>query len=260
MFFKIIKKLKTVPAVRTMTKKLKGSNKLMGALKKMSKPKKRVSLRSVDEKLDAINFKLDLLMDYYFDPAKARKAFGERAKRQKITLDMAIEFKRICDKYGITYWLDYGSLLGAKRHGGFIPWDEDIDVSMLFSDIKSNADKIESELSPDYKFRLNGDEYAQIFHKSGLYLDIYGYEQNGDRLKMKLFTFLSPEDMRSVPASIILPTSEIEFEGIKFKAPADVDTYLRGRFGDYEVLPKSRNPYSNENIGKRIIFYPDEKL
>ena len=115
MFFKIIKKLKTVPAVRTMTKKLKGSNKLMGALKKMSKPKKRVSLRSVDEKLDAINFKLDLLMDYYFDPAKARKAFGERAKRQKIMLDMALEFKRICDKYGITYWLDYGSLLGAKR-------------------------------------------------------------------------------------------------------------------------------------------------
>ena len=115
-------------------------------------------------------------------------------------------------------------------------------------------------LGPDYKLRLNGEEYAQIFHKSGLYVDIYGYEKNGDRLKMKLFTFLSPDDMRSVPESIILPTSGIEFEGIEFKAPADVDTYLRARYGDYETLPKSRNPYADCRIGKRIIFYPDEKI
>lgn len=54
----------------------------------------------------------------------------ERKKLWGVILDLVVEFDRVCRKHSIRYYLDGGSLLGAIRHGGFIPWDDDIDVAM----------------------------------------------------------------------------------------------------------------------------------
>ena len=51
-------------------------------------------------------------------------------KMQLIQLEMLTEFDRICRKYEIEYFIIAGTLLGAVRHGGFIPWDDDVDVAM----------------------------------------------------------------------------------------------------------------------------------
>ncbi|WP_455672676.1 LicD family protein [Phocaeicola sp.] len=61
-------------------------------------------------------------------------------------LSILEEIDRICQKHRLTYWLDGGTLLGAMRHGGFIPWDDDIDLGMTLEDLQKFIEIAPSEL------------------------------------------------------------------------------------------------------------------
>jgi len=76
-------------------------------------------------------------------------------KAQLIMLDMLIEFDAICKKHQLQYWLDSGTLLGAVRHQGFIPWDDDIDISMPVEDYNKFLKIAESELSSEIFFQTS---------------------------------------------------------------------------------------------------------
>lgn len=57
-------------------------------------------------------------------------------KMQLRMLDMLKYIDKICREHNIKYWLSSGTCLGAVRHGGFIPWDDDCDIELLRKDYK----------------------------------------------------------------------------------------------------------------------------
>ena len=67
----------------------------------------------------------------------------------KIQYDMLVELDQICRKHGLTYYLAYGTCLGAVRHKGFIPWDHDVDVLMSYQD-SVELEKYQDEFSDNY--------------------------------------------------------------------------------------------------------------
>ena len=89
-------------------------------------------------------------------PAQVRKS-------QLLASKMLFEFERICKKYGLRYYVAAGSLLGAARHGGPIPWDDDVDVTMPRPDYDRFLQVVQNELPDDME--LPQSNYPYLFHR-----------------------------------------------------------------------------------------------
>ena len=263
MFSRFFNYLGSNALVRKLVSKMNLGPKTLSKLATLAKPRKSKAamIGEMHSQIEDLNFKMNLLMDYYIDPASARKASGRRALEQANMLSLICEFDRVCKKLGVQYWLDFGTLLGAKRHAGFVPWDEDADCGMLYGELEKNLENFKAETSPEFEFcahKRNGELiYAGLNSKDRSfesYLDIYAYLDLGDRLKLKLNSFKVAYMNYEIPKSIILPTSEILFEGKQLSAPADVDSYLRGRYGNYHVLPKRAHTYLHNWDAREKFF------
>ncbi|MBR5422093.1 MAG: LicD family protein [Lachnospiraceae bacterium] len=96
----------------------------------------------------------------------SREGFYIRPMVQRVwdvQLDMLKEIDRVCRKYGIRWYVDWGTLLGTVRHKGYIPWDDDLDISMMrldFERFKKNAMK---ELPQEYVCQIDrGNELKDL--------------------------------------------------------------------------------------------------
>ncbi len=74
------------------------------------------------------------------------------------------EFARICELHGLRYYAIYGTALGAIRHRGFIPWDDDLDVAMPRTDYNKFVKIVSGELTGNIKFLRGGESFYAPVH------------------------------------------------------------------------------------------------
>lgn len=96
-------------------------------------------------------FFLDEVLDGFYVPGLMKRAWAAE-------LQLLSFLDEVCKKKGISYFLDYGSLIGAVRHKGFIPWDDDIDISMYRKDFRVLEACIEEELPDGVAFYYAGKD------------------------------------------------------------------------------------------------------
>ena len=86
----------------------------------------------------------DEVRDGFYVPGMVKRAWAAQ-------LEVLEDVDRVCKKHGIRYFADWGTLLGAVRHGGFIPWDDDLDICMKRQDYTRFLEIAPKELPAEYK-------------------------------------------------------------------------------------------------------------
>jgi len=163
-------------------------------------------------------------------------------------------FDSICRKHGFKYWCLGGTLIGAIRHEGWIPWDGDIDVGMLKDDYIQFKTIIQSEL-PDtmwfqsqetdkyYKGNIpkirylnsNYKDYKSTQWHNGLQLDIFVFDNNSKEIYGKHPVAGIPDKNRR-PISDILPLKELKFEDLSVYVPNKYKMISKEIWGDYPPM------------------------
>jgi lipopolysaccharide cholinephosphotransferase len=116
------------------------------------------------------------------------KAKGQLRKIQLANLRLLLELDKVCKANGLKYWLDGGTQIGAVRHKGYIPWDDDIDCGMLREDYdkiikafeKSSSDP---DIYADY-FRGRVECFIKVKHRKNphIFVDIFPFDMYDRKL------------------------------------------------------------------------------
>jgi len=131
---------------------------------------------------------------------------------QSVLLEMLKDVNQVCKKHDIPYFLNGGSALGAYRHQGFIPWDDDVDIAMMDDDYNRLVNVIQDELYKDYA--IDAYEFKKCYNvcipamkirkkntyveeantllknkcseSDGLFIDVFVYSHLSDRMIVDL--------------------------------------------------------------------------
>lgn len=193
--------------------------------------------------------------------------FDRFKEYQSLMLDVLADFHRVCMKNGIQYFLAYGSLLGAVRDGGQIPWDYDIDTWVHFEDKDRLFCALEKDLCKDYYFvchYFNNSAYHRIlritpkgYNSEILHVDVFwlsGASEDSEinRRQQKITTIIRKVsfykycDMRFIGK----PDSVLQIYYIKLKKLLShfvPDSILDVIYDKYASIPSRKSKMIKDN-------------
>ena len=106
-----------------------------------------------------VDFFKDEVRHGFYIPTAIKQAWAAE-------LSVLSEIDKVCRKHDIKYFADWGTLLGTVRHGGFIPWDDDLDICMMRKDYQKFLAIAKAELPEEfdiYNFKTKEDHWLFFF-------------------------------------------------------------------------------------------------
>lgn len=163
----------------------------------------------------------------------------ERKKLWAVILDMTLEVDRVCKKHNLTYFLWSGSMLGAVRHHGVIPWDDDIDLIMPRKDYES--------------FLTLGDEFEFPYFFQTPYTDpecCYSFARIRNSRTTGIVDLFRYQHMNHGIWISVLPLDNWKLEGGEAKY-AKIKSLLL----DCSTYMRMKNPHLSEQNLQRVESY-----
>lgn len=202
--------------------------------------------------------------------------YGLAGLHQKL-LKLLLAFDAFCKRHEIEYFLDSGTLLGAVRHGGFIPWDDDLDVAMKRSEYEKFL-KVKGEMQAPYRVVLPSDFAPYFFDFSVRVIDTatrlreetaadeaqHGYE---NRASLDIFVLDDAPDGKGAFRRTVFRQKMLYGEAMQYRYDRKLHSYhgvdrlkvavLRtlGRFRKLPRILKDKEKLDVKYAGKRGADY-----
>lgn len=185
-------------------------------------------------------------------------------KNGEVAKEMLTSIAKIFNQCGIEYWLEGGTLLGIRREGRLLPWDDDIDVSMmvsqkpkldvLYDTLRKNKYRVRTRYFKINTTPFNKGDIRMIkvrkkhffgLIKGNVCLDIFIKYPHINNAYWEI-----ADKKKSVPSKFYETFSMLKFNNHEFSVPQKTDEYLTYRYGDWQTPVKD---WDTANDDKALV-------
>ena len=171
-----------------------------------------------------------------------------------IAVDILSEIDRICKVHNLTYALMFGTLLGAVRHRGFIPWDDDIDIAMPIKDYKKLIEIFNTECKEKYFLQSSQKDknywlaYAKVRRIDTLFAEKNSRKTKGSQgIFVDIFPMYYTEDIDSTYISEMIKKYQSRVAVACLKQRLDVD-FGKKAFIKAKIIPRSATKWLKKAV------------